>query len=138
MAAQGKSSEESTLTAFQAIGCLLLLIVLPALLMGVAVKKIVLPFFAARAERQYREGEERLRRGTIQAYEGAARVDVTLAEKAAARGNLDAAEERAFRAKAKLEAPQAAGKIGPAAEALQGLESKHGESFKPIRRRKER
>lgn len=126
------------MTALEVVLVLLLVIVLPAVLGGMLIQKIA-RYYSARVERAYRAGEEHLKRGTSAAYAGTARVDVELAEKAAARGDLEAGEERAFRAKAKLGAPQLSGNPpGTAAEELQRLEMRRGESFKPIRRRKER
>ncbi|MDD5627593.1 MAG: hypothetical protein PHU21_00900 [Elusimicrobia bacterium] len=84
-----------------------------------------------------RSGEQSLRSGTTAAYSGTAAVDLQLAHKAIAGGDLAGGEGRVGRAQDKLYAPQLGGRAASEVSGdMKGLEERYGKEFKAIRRKR--
>jgi len=84
-----------------------------------------------------RGSERKLQEGTTKAYSGAAAVDLRLAHKAIAAGDLAGGESRLAQAQDKLYAPQLHGRTpAPVRGELEGLESRYGKEFQVLRRKR--
>lgn len=83
-----------------------------------------------------RRANKSLQAATRQAYAAGADVDLRLAHKAIAAGDVDGGESRVARAQDKLYSPQLDGQPLPAAADIKQLEDRYGKEFRTLRRRR--